>query len=133
MLLREQQAAQTIALHKLLSAQVAQTGRLEVQVEAIRARELHRWSPRPFELLLRRVTDAFALLLLAVFSWFVARPLVLVWRFVKHMRGVRKTEDTVRLKRRSWRLSTGRDVLDGDPFLASAAKRISFSAVGFED
>lgn len=126
--LRAAQERQHALMEASLSAAVAQSARLEAALDALRAREARR-RPGAAEVVLCGVLDALAALLLCALTWLVAKPCVGVWKVVKKCRGEKEREEVRR--RRSWRLS-GVD-LGSDPFLASAAKRLSFTAADLDD
>lgn len=127
--LRAAQERQHALMEASLAAAAAQSARLEAALDALRAREARR-RPGAAEVVLFGVLDALAALLLCAITWLVAKPCVGVWKIVKKCRGDKEREEVRR--RRSWRLS-GVDGFGSDPFLASAAKRLSFTAASLHD
>lgn len=124
--LRAEQEAQREAMDRLVAVVSAQTARVEHHLDELRLDNRKVAEPGPARILLGSVVDAVAALLICLVTWCVARPIGGVWRVVKWIRGEKGVRGEER-RRCSWRLSGRVDMLHSDPFLASAAKRLSFT------
>lgn len=132
--LRKAQERQAALLESSLASAAANAAHLEAALEALHARAAVR-RPGPAESIFFTLLDALVAVLLCVLTWVIAKPTAAVWKLIKKVRGVEEKEDNRRRsfgRRRSWRLS-GADLLASDPFLASAAKRLSFTAADLHD
>lgn len=124
--LRAEQEAQREAMDRLVAAVSAQTARVERHLDELRMLDRKDGEPGAARVLLGSVVDAMAALLICLVTWCVARPIGWIWRVVKWIKREEKVEGEVG-RRCSWRLSGRGELLHSDPFLASAAKRLSFT------
>lgn len=125
--LRAEQEAQREAMDRLVAAVSAQNARVERHLDELRILDRKDGEPGAARVLLGSVMDAMAALLICFVTWCVARPIGWVWRLVKWVRREEKVEGVMERRRCSWRLSGKGEMLHSDPFLASAAKRLSFT------
>lgn len=114
-------------MDRLVAAVSAQNARVERHLDELRILDRKDGEPGAARVLLGSVMDAMAALLICFVTWCVARPIGWVWRLVKWVRREEKVEGVMERRRCSWRLSGKGEMLHSDPFLASAAKRLSFT------
>lgn len=118
---REQQDA----IERLIVAMERQSARMERQMDEWRVREgTGRREPRAVEVLVFGVLDVLAMVVLCLVTWCVGKPLGWGRRALRWVLGHSAAEGK---RRCSWRMSWRGAAVSDDPFLASAAKRLSFS------
>lgn len=123
--IRDVYRGQQEALERLIVAMERQSARMERQMDEWRVRDgRERREPRAVEVLIFGVLDVVAVVVLCLLTWCVGKPLGWGRRALRWAVGKRGPEGK---KRCSWRMSWRGAAVSDDPFLASAARRLSFS------